>query len=257
MQKQMTLRLEERAGKCTERTSGRLNERDRDIVRFLLQMKFSAIEEIHQKFFRWTLAGRESHSLRWARERMNHLKGLGLVTTTSVAASAKQFFVASWKGYQLVLQDARFDSCPKPNGRIDIRTFNHDQVVLRTRLEFEEQNQITNWLSDIELRSGLTEFTALRGEFAPDGIFWTAEGSAVALEVEIATKAKDRYRKKIAHYVDTLRSTELNCSRLSKVHVICLRRAAFEFWTSECRIYPNYFLIELRQPDEQIVAGVA
>lgn len=257
MHKQMTLRLEDRSGECTERTTGRLNKRDRDVIRFLLQMKFSAIEEIHQKFFRWTTTGRESHSLRWARERMGLLKEFGLATTTSVAGSTKQFFVATWKGYQFVIQDERFEGCAKPNGRIDIRTFNHDLVVTKTRLELEESAQVTNWISDIELRAGHSEFSSLHGEYAPDAIFRTSEGSAVALEVEITTKAKDRYRKKISHYVDALRATELNCSRISKVQVICLRRAPFEFWKSECRIYPNYFQIELRLNADQTMVGVA
>lgn len=257
MHKQMTLRLEDRSGKCTERTTGRLNQRDRDVIRFLLQMKFSAIEEIHQKFFRWTTAGRESHSLRWARERMGLLKEFGLLKAASVAGSTKQFFVATWKGYQFVLQDDRFESYAKPTGRIDIRTFNHDLVVIKTRLELEESDRVTNWISDVELRAGGTEFTSLRGEYAPDAVFRTPEGDAVALEVEIATKAKERYRKKISHYVETLRATELNCSRLSKVRVVCLRRAPFEFWNSECRIYPNYFQIELRLNADQSMAGVA
>lgn len=56
-----------------------LTSRDIDVCKFLLEMKFASVEEIHKKFFKVTLFGFESKGFRTAWRRLNVLEELGVV----------------------------------------------------------------------------------------------------------------------------------------------------------------------------------
>ena len=51
----------------------RLTDRELDILEFVLEMKFSTLEELHAKFFKVTKWGSTSNSLIWARQRIFQL----------------------------------------------------------------------------------------------------------------------------------------------------------------------------------------
>lgn len=243
--------------KVSNLASVRLVARDFEVIRFLIQMKFSSIEEIHQKFFKLSPTGIESSSLRWARERLATLCELGLVSSEGVAGSGKRYFVAKAKGYHLISRTLHLDGFVKPTGRIDIRTFEHDLAVLRTRLELESESSVTNWISDRELKVASERLDALRGDYAPDAIYQTPSGEQVALEVEIARKAKIRYQKKIQHYVDTYRDRGSSSFKLSKVHVVCLRKSVFEIWKNKTEIYGSIFDVQFRDALDLAKRGAA
>jgi hypothetical protein len=246
-----------RAIKVSDLVSVRLVARDYEVIRFLIQMKFSSIEEIHQKFFKVSSEGIESSSLRWARERLAVLCGLGLVSSENVAGSNKRYFVATAKGYHLISRALLLDGFAKPTGRIDIRTFEHDLAVLRMRLELESESSVTHWISDRELKVASEKFDALRGDYAPDAIYQTPSGEQVALEVEIARKAKIRYQKKIQHYVDTYRDRESSAFKLSKVHVVCLRKSVFEIWQEKTEIFGSIFQVQFKDVLDLAKRGAA
>ncbi len=243
--------------KVSNLASVRLVARDFEVIRFLIQMKFSSIEEIHQKFFKLSPTGIESRSLRWARERLAALCELGLVSSENVAGSNKRYFVATAKGYHLISRTLLLDGFVKPTGRIDIRTFEHDLAVLRMRLELESESLVTNWTSDRELKAASEGFDALRGDYAPDAIYQTPSGEQVALEVEIARKAKIRYQKKIQHYVDTYRDRGSSSFKLSKVHVVCLRKSVFEIWKEKTEIFGSIFQVEFKDVLDLAKRGAA
>jgi hypothetical protein len=243
--------------KASDLVSVRLVPRDFEVIRFLIQMKFSSIEEIHQKFFKVSTDGIESSSLRWARERLAALCRLRLVSSENVAGSNKRYFVATAKGYHLISRTLLLDGFVKPTGRIDIRTFEHDLAVLRMRLALESESSVTNWVSDRELKVASEKFDALRGDYAPDAIYQTSSGEQVALEVEIARKAKSRYQKKIQHYVDTYRDRKCSSFKLSKVHVVCLRKSVFEIWQEKTEIFGSIFQVEFKDVLDLAKGGAA
>lgn len=247
----------ERRIRISDVAGARLVARDFEIIRFLIQMKFASVEEIHQKFFRVSHNGVESNSLRWARERLAILCGLRLISNESVAGSNKRYFVAVAKGYQVVCRKLQLDGFAKPTGRIDIRTFEHDLAVLRIRLALESRSSVSHWISDRELKVSSERFDALRGEYAPDAIYQLPSGDQVALEVEIARKSKARYQRKIKEYVDTYRNRESSAFNLSKVHVVCLRMSVFEIWREYTEVYGTIFEVEYKDVLEFSKRGVA
>ena len=50
--------------KLIQKENFRLTARDLDIIEFVLEMKFSTIEDIHSKFFKYTKQGEKSLCLR-------------------------------------------------------------------------------------------------------------------------------------------------------------------------------------------------
>ena len=62
-----------RSEKVVRRENFRMTSRDLDILEFILEMKFSTIEDIHSNFFKFTKDGEQSSCLRWARERVSNL----------------------------------------------------------------------------------------------------------------------------------------------------------------------------------------
>ena len=108
----------------------------------------------------------------------------------------------------------------KPVGGFDHRTFKHDQLVLKCRLDLERQQNITNWISDRRLKASAELSGGLTALQVPDAIYSTADGQKVAFEIEISRKEKSRYSSKITKYVSLVRQGEAK-RKFAKVLFVC------------------------------------
>ena len=173
-----------------------LTKRDLEVVRFVLNMKFATIDDIHRKFFRNKQDGTVSESLWYARERLRDLVAEGFLSTERYRFENKCYYVGTKYGYKAVLGlMITDDMTAKPIHRIDVRTFDHDRKVMQVRLFLEEHEKVTKWQSDRQLKMLYTDHYSLRGnrDSAPDGLYYDAEGRLIAFEYEIAQKSKKRY----------------------------------------------------------------
>lgn len=257
MQTQFEIKEPKTRKKASSLIGVRIVNRDLEILRYLLQMKFSSVDEIHRKFFPGSIAKSRANAFRTTRDRLAILKRLGLITTTQSLFSRRQYFLCTWKGYYAVAREWDKFALPKPVLRIDIRTFDHDVAVQDFRLSLEESSGQIDWISERELKSGHPDFPSLGGAFTPDGGYRLPSGECVAFELEISQKARNRYIEKVSRYVDLFRNDEDFRTKVTKVHVLCLRQTVFDIWQDECRLFSEYFNLELQLPADRALRGIA
>ncbi len=189
-------------------------------------MKFASLKSIYVKFFHITQAGTQSRSDWWARERLSHLKRHGYLNVSKVSFSGSSFYLATdlahtaltnlttavsshmTDGSRPINDFAKGRSFVRPIERIDIRTFEHDRLVMEARLALEGEGRATDWLSERRLKSETSLAFGLAREFQPDAIYRNRLGESVAFELEIAVKSRDRYQDKIRKYVEVMRENE-------------------------------------------------
>lgn len=237
--------IESQSGKSSLKERIKLTKRDIEILIFLLEMKFCSLDELYFKFFRVNLDGTESKSSWWARDRVNTLKSLKLITTVHFYTEAKSYYLATRKAFQIVQGYLGDKSICKPTYRLDIRTFEHDKLLTQLRLELEGRRLTSDWNSERLLSEDPKYKFILSREFRPDAIYKTTEGRKVAFELELSTKAKKRYQDKIKKYVSIVRSQKVDTKLFDVVHYVCAKVSVFDLLVNETRIYKDFFKIEM------------
>lgn len=78
-----------------------IGERDRSIIRFLMEMKFATLDQMFRKFFQETRDG-ESTNLNWCRTRIKQLETLEFVRSLRSFYGGRSLYLPSKKGTFLV-----------------------------------------------------------------------------------------------------------------------------------------------------------
>lgn len=236
-----------------------LMKRDFEIIAFVLNMKFASAQDIHRKFFRVKQDGGISDNEWYVRERLRELMKDGYLATMRYRFESKNYYVGTKHGYDLVrYMQPQLDPV-KPIDRIDVRTFDHDVQVMKSRLLLEQSEKVTNWLSDRQLKSFYFDYFQGLGsrDSAPDGVYDSLAGKCIAFEFEIAQKSKKRYADKIQKYVSQLRGWgPKDGPKYDHVRIICEKDAVFKILTDATALYRNYFSIEHAQKFFSDRAGI-
>lgn len=225
-----------------------ITERDLEIIGFVLAMKFASVGDIHRKFFKIKRDGSFSNSEWCTRERLRQLIEMGYLNSVRYRFEQKSYYVGTKHGYDLIHYSAAALTPPKPIRQIDIRTFDHDLLVLKSRLVLEEFEKVKNWESDRQLKIQYTEYFQFRScrDSTPDGVYWTSDGKRVAFEYEIARKSTQRYRDKIRKYVSRIRHEGVNEGpKYDHVRMVCERESVFRILKEQTKIYSQFFTIQL------------
>ncbi len=223
----------------------KIMERDNSIFKFLLDMKFASREAIADKFF-WSKDQKsESKSELRTRDRLYILQQHNWIVPIQFPGDPKNYFQATWKAYYHILKLFPNDTIPKPSGKPDYETVDHDLLVLKSRVHLERYSKIKNWISDKTIRTIMGDFSIASDYFAiPDGIYETASGEKVGFEFERVQKSKTQYREKLKALNKILRSRSKSSLEFTKVHFVCLTNAGYKFLKEETKIYGDLFLIE-------------
>lgn len=231
------------SGKVIKTESYRMTSRDMDILEFVLEMKFSTIEDIHSKFFKFTKTGDKSSCLRWARERVANLVKSDFLKAVKDVCHRTLYIVTS-KGY-MYLRNSRIENIySRALQQIDSRTYDHDQKVIQIRLALEESGEIDKWISERQL-SEIEEYrTFLPTEFRPDAIYLTKDGRKVAFELEIARKSKERYQQKIKRYIQ-LMIEKGDQPIFDIVHFVCEKETVMSLIKDQTELFQSYFKFDL------------
>lgn len=232
-----------------------ITQRDKEIMGFVLAMKFATAQDIHQKFFRKKRDGTFSNSEWWTRERLRELVEYGYLSTTRYRFEQKNYFIGTKHAYDF-LEYMQYEIVPtKPIPHIDVRTFDHDIAVMKSRLLIEEVEKGCQWKSDRQLKCEYPAYFDRRSsrDACPDGVYRSVDGKLIAFEYEIAQKSKKRYQDKIRSYVSCIRS-RLNTDphgpqafapKYDFVRFICEKECVYKALKEASGVYRDYFSIEL------------
>lgn len=224
-----------------------LTNRDLEIIKFINEMKFSSLDEIHFKFFKTLKDGTESKSQWWARERLSDLAKAKYIIKRYSFNERKSYYLGTMKGYLALLKRYPSDVSVKPLAKIDFSTFDHDKLVMQIRLQYEQQGVIKNWISDRMLQSMGGAHKVLGEGNTPDGIYTTTDDEKIAFELELTQKAKSRYEQKIKKYVSIIRENKNNNDVFKKVHFIACSDKILEHLSHYSKLYKDFFRFDLLQ----------
>lgn len=132
--------------------------------------------------------------------------------------------------------------------QIDVRTFDHDIQVMKSRLALEDSEKVQDWQSDRQLKGQYSEYFQFKGsrDSAPDGVYKSLNGKIIAFEYEIAQKSKQRYRDKVRRYVECIRRREpTDGPKYDHVRIVCEKASVYKILKDATAIYRDYFTIEM------------
>lgn len=114
----------------------------------------------------------------------------------------------------------------QPIRQIDIRTFEHDALLIKLRFQLEEKESISNWKSDRSLRTAFSFQNGLYRDYVPDAVYQNADQDLVAFELELTIKSKKRYREKLSKYRDIMAGWKTNIPiSFHKARFVCATEA--------------------------------
>jgi DNA-binding PadR family transcriptional regulator len=178
-------------------------ERDWEIIRWLLEMRFSSINVIQERF----VAGNSKDSA-GARKRVSKLVKHGLIRPTiGFDGTTRSYYLTTKKGFELLKRQRPSELFPSPLSEISAHTFEHDRRIIVCRLLLEKQGRATNWQSERYLKFWLAARSMeLSRDSMPDGIFENRHGINTAFELEYSPKTLVRYTEKIQRLMEQMQS---------------------------------------------------
>ncbi len=235
----------ERKPKSIPRKEGlRITARDLEILKFVLEMKFSIIPDIQMKFFCCGQNGQSSKSLIWTKQRIQKLVAVDFLKFEH-QASIKNPIVATPKGYFFLKNSLSKSELCRPLFSIDNRTFEHDLQVSKLRIQMECTEKASDWISERQLCDNSEYSNYFSNEYRPDGIYTSETGQKVAFELEIARKSKSRYQQKIRRYIDLLLNQNMKSKPFDLVHYVCDKPEVLNILESDSQLFRPFFKFEL------------
>lgn len=240
---QLQLIYEKPGTRLFKRSGFQITNRDVEICKFILEMKFSTAKEIYRRFFQFTLLGTQSTGIRAALKRLMILEKRGLLSAKTYFQSKQKIYFATQKSLKLISALRPASILPYPIKNVDIRTFEHDDLLIKLRGILEGRFGAKDWISEKVLREFPELCSDLEESQIPDAIYVNAEGEKIAFELEISLKSPSNYREKIRRYINYLRSNKTD-KAFSKIHFVCTKDIVKKHLDSEARIYQEIFKIE-------------
>jgi hypothetical protein len=162
-----------------------LQDRDRNLFRWISEQKFGTKEQLQAVFFRG-----QSGSDRVCLRRLGELAKFGFLEKRHVVTDAVRLYQV---GRPALAELARRGEQPLPHlDRIDLKNFEHDLRVGECRVALEALGA-RDWQSERRLIQG-----GLQGHI-PDAVFALGDNRC-ALEVELSVKRLDRYSTLLRSY---------------------------------------------------------
>ncbi|WP_413578533.1 replication-relaxation family protein [Bdellovibrio sp. HCB290] len=221
-----------------------LTDRDLNILEYILEMKFSSVQDVFEIFFKINQFGNEAASTRAAVARLQQLTKSGYLNGIHSFSERRKYYLTTQKGYRSLCERRPNKEYIQPVQSIDHRTFNHDKLVLEARIALENKRAARNWISDRRLRSNKDLAGGLTNHAVPDGIFINPEGQRVALELEYTSKSRSDHIEKIKRYVMMMRSESPTTKVFDQVIYICAYERIVEMLVQETKIYGELFQVK-------------
>lgn len=195
----------------TKKAGGRLTPRDYDILRFILEQKFSSLEALYFRFFdvRKSQTDPLPKNFWTARQRLSKLRNLALIKTEKVLSTGKAHFLITPYGHKVLTTHVETVIAIQPAKSIDFSLYEHDVRVTMIRALTESKGRAKEWYSEKWLKAcaiqidGKYKFHFAK-DLRPDAFFINSKGEKIALELEVSRKARSRIDQKIKLYDELL-----------------------------------------------------
>ena len=195
----------------TTGAGGRLQPRDYEIMRFILEQKFCSLEAIYFRFFDVRKSKDEMlpKNLWTTRQRLSKLRALGFIKTEKVLSNGRAQFLITPFGWKILTTQSQDTIAIRPTKDIDFSMFEHDSRITMIRALTETKGKSGLWYSDKWLKSGAIlidgrhKFNFVK-DLRPDAFFINSKNQKIALELEIARKSRSRLAEKIELYDDLI-----------------------------------------------------
>ena len=184
----------------------RLQKRDYEILKMLLDQKFLSLEMVYLRFFclKESIDTQTPKNLWTVRKRLSKLRRSGLIKTEKVLLSGKGHYLITRRGVQMLESSLKENIPLRETRRIDFSLYLHDFKISMIRVLLEIRGKCREWYSEKRIRSlalPLIEDTFRFGpDFYPDAVFINSKGDRTALELEVSRKGFSRIREKLDHY---------------------------------------------------------
>ena len=217
------IKKENGTGAHTHELSLRLTERDYALLAFLLDQKFASLETIYYRFFdrRKNIHERPPKEFFVARQRLGLLRRAGLISTQRVYSGSKSVYLLTQLGSRAL--EGKFPDAiyAQPVREVDFRNYDHDRRLNLVRVCFEREKKVIQWWSERRLRAHGFSAEGCRDSLpesiVPDGIFLSAKGERVAVEVEASNRMKTRFEEKVSAYRSVMSSYDPKSALIQKV----------------------------------------
>lgn len=221
----------------------RVTPRDLEIIKYVIDMKFALIENIHSMFFQETRFGNVSGSLIWTKQRVRKLIEEDFLRYEDIFAKAKPV-VATQKGFLYLKNSWPSDTINRPATSIDLRTFNHDLKVNNFRCYLHKSQNISSWISEKQIAEANEYKNLFTNEYRPDGIYIDLDGKRNAFELEISRKSKDRYKLKIRKYIQLILKGSHSPKIIDGIHYVCENPEIKKIIENETRLFRQSFRVD-------------
>lgn len=221
-----------------------LTQRDYEVLLFLIEMKFSSLDEISFKFFKSYSKEGKIVPNTYVIKRLAQLIKDGFLKSTRAFDATKRLYYPTIKSYLMLTKLYPEKVIVRPSGNIDGRTVVHDYYLLVLRLRLENLNKAHDWISDRIIKTTLNVYNELGSGNTPDGIYTDVNGQSVAMELEVSVKSKARYLDKVKKYVSFIRAHEANPQMIKRVHYVVFAQPTYKHLTEYTSLYKHFFTIE-------------
>lgn len=160
-----------------------LQDRDHEVLRYILEQKFLSRDQI----IRWLYKSKDANKRLW------EIGLAGYIKKGPIALNSKDHFLITTLGMRALAE--RGVNGIRPASSIDIRCYFHDRTVTDIRILFEDIGLAKDWKSERVLKAEIGSLKKV-----PDGVFLSPAGKRIAFELELVPKENSRYKKILAGY---------------------------------------------------------
>jgi hypothetical protein len=182
----------------------RLTARDFALFAMLLEQGFMTLEAVYLAFFdsRTDTGLSFPPRLEVTRQRLRLLEKARLIQSQPVPMESKAVYLLTRLGLNVLSEKLPSKVFGPPSRFVDLAAYEHDKAVTFCRIALEKSGKAFQWYPERRIKAeGFSRgHKVLDEKLVPDGIFVSPKGAYVALEVEPARKAKDRYEEKMSYY---------------------------------------------------------
>ena len=216
-----------------------LRECEKEILVFLLNMKFGSIEDVFEEVFMKRDMSRSS-----TQKYVKRMLEDGLVgSQKGLDGTMRNWYFGTRKGYFYLSRSGVNTVVPKSNQKIWAGTFFHDQKLLVIRRKILNFEGAKKWISERYLSLGI--YNGLFKEdrrFLPDGIC-LINGVWWAIEYEYSNKTPKRYEEKIYKFIEYMEKEE--DSKFQKVLFLVTNQYQLDVLSEICEPYQRLIKVLL------------
>ena len=186
-----------------------VTKRDIEILKFINDMKFSNVDQIHRLFF-------EGKGKQYIQRRLRKFSDEGYLVRYPDWGGRRFNYGVSEEGLSLILRGG-VNTVPLSLKKIDIKNFEHDKVLTELRIRLERLGLVSDWKSERLIRYEEDFLSFGLGErIISDGYgFSVKKKHRVIIEFEHSRKSNQRIKsllKKYSEYFREKGESEFGCA---------------------------------------------